>query len=83
MRDDPVYWNALSERIVSIIWRRREARFGWRVWTAPLVAAAVLMILIAGGRRASAIERAPTIATMMGPGVQRAPSIVTLLQEPP
>lgn len=83
MRDDPEYWEALSTRIVSTIRDRREWRLGWRVWAAPLAAAAVLTILIARGEPRATGERAPSIAAMLTSGEQQAPNIVTLLRGQP
>lgn len=86
MRDDPEYWQALSARIVSGIRERRDAKFGWRVWAAPLAVAAVLTLLISQASRqtshAPVVERAPSIAAMLTPGAERAPSIARLLGEP-
>jgi len=83
MRDDPEYWEALSTRIVARIRDRRPSPLGWRVWAAPLVAAAVLAILIASGKAPSTVVQPPTIAARLAPEQNRAPSIVVLLQEEP
>jgi hypothetical protein len=83
MRDDPEYWEALSGRIVSDIRDRRASPLGWRVWAAPLAAAAVLAVLIARGQSTSSPDRAPSIAAMLSATDRPAPSVAVLLRGQP